>query len=103
MDLMGRPGEVRRSQNWIGSPDNRVDLTIVQQQRCSCHPQSMRFLDGNGRLGRLLIVFLLVERNLLLNRCCTSARSLKPIEATTTTGCKRYVSAGRFRRGCASS
>lgn len=90
-----RPGEIRSSQNWIGSPDNRpatalfvppavedmrtalddleryvheeatvpplVQLALLHYQFETIHP----FLDGNGRLGRLLIVFLLVERQLL--------------------------------------
>jgi Fic family protein len=90
-----RPGEVRSSQNWIGSPDNRVEtavfvpppvdemqrslgdlerfihedtpipplikIALVHYQFETIHP----FLDGNGRLGRLLIIFLLVERGLL--------------------------------------
>lgn len=85
------PGEIRRSQNWIGSPDNRPetavfvpppaeemkeglsdwerflheDLTMPPLVRCALmhyqfetlHP----FLDGNGRLGRLLIIFFLIE------------------------------------------
>jgi Fic family protein len=90
-----RPGEVRKSQNWIGSPDNRpetavfvppdvndmerafddferfvhedtsipplVKIALVHYQFETIHP----FLDGNGRLGRLLIAFLLVEQQLL--------------------------------------
>jgi len=90
-----QPGEVRRSQNWIGSPDARpetalfvpppvdemeaafgelerfihgspalpplVQIGLVHYQFETIHP----FLDGNGRLGRLLIVFLLVEKGLL--------------------------------------
>src|SRR5919106_895390 len=90
-----RPGEVRKSQNWIGSPDNRpetavfvppdvndmerafddferflhkdisipplVKIALVHYQFETIHP----FLDGNGRLGRLLIAFLLVEQELL--------------------------------------
>ena len=89
------PGQVRTSQNWIGSPDNRpetavfvppppavmeealtalerfiheptklpplVEVALVHYQFETIHP----FLDGNGRLGRLLIAFLLIEKDLL--------------------------------------
>jgi Fic family protein len=87
------PGEFRRSQNWIGGSgpaDARFvppptdlledalddleaflheDLELPVLIRCAfahfqfetIHP----FVDGNGRLGRLLIVFYLLERRLL--------------------------------------
>lgn len=89
------PGEFRTSQNWIGAgnstietarfvpppPDELPDLlgdwerfahedvdvplliqnALLHSQFETLHP----FLDGNGRLGRLLIVFSLVERGRL--------------------------------------
>jgi Fic family protein len=90
------PGELRRSQNWIGPPgatlaeatfvpppaplvpDALADLErflhrrddspllirigLAHAQFEMIHP----FLDGNGRVGRLLITFLLCERGELL-------------------------------------
>jgi Fic family protein len=88
------PGEFRTSQNWIGGsgPANAAYIPppVTEMQRCldqfekflhdgaeefpplvqagmlhiqfeSIHP----FLDGNGRLGRLLVTLLLTERGLL--------------------------------------
>ena len=90
-----QPGEIRTSQNWIGAPgstlktasfvppppgelahllsdwerfvhENRTISVLVQSgllhyQFETIHP----FLDGNGRMGRLLIVFHLVIRDRL--------------------------------------
>lgn len=88
------PGEFRRSQNWIGgsSPSNAMFVPPPPGELDECFSQLERFLhdesqpmppliriglghaqfetihpflDGNGRLGRLLIAFWLAEQGLL--------------------------------------
>lgn len=90
------PGEIRTSQNWIGPTGCRLSeatfvpppphevaqhlrdleqflhsetllpmlirIGLAHVQSETIHP----FLDGNGRVGRLLITFLLCEQNILL-------------------------------------
>lgn len=89
------PGELRRSQNWIGPggctlaeatfvppPPDQVPDALGQLERFLHEENSLPlliriglahaqfetihpFLDGNGRIGRLLITFLLCEKHVL--------------------------------------
>jgi Fic family protein len=89
------PGELRTSQNWIGAPSSTVETAqfvppppqelpalltdwerfaneeaevplLVQDALLHAHFETIHpFLDGNGRLGRLLLVLFLIARGRL--------------------------------------
>lgn len=102
------PGEFRRSQNWIGPPGAVIDtatyvppppeqlwdcldpfekflhadgdlpplvaIAAIHYQFEAIHP----FLDGNGRVGRLLVVLLMVEWGLLPAPLLDLSASIEP-------------------------
>jgi Fic family protein len=114
-----RPGEFRETPVWIGSPtDTPENATYVPPLSHEMHtalrdwelfaneeprmPMLVRcallhyqfetihpFLDGNGRLGRLLIVFFLMQQGRYRRHCSTSARTWRTTDPSTTSGSRR--------------
>ena len=127
------PGEFRRSQNWIGSsgstlataayvpppPDRMkqalhdwelflhqrdalpdlVQCALVHEQFEAIHP----FLDGNGRVGRLLVTLFLVERERLPQPLLYLSEYIEAHRAGTTTASRPSAPTATGTGGFASS
>jgi Fic family protein len=122
-------GELRKSQNWIGPAgctlneatfvppplesvpealgalerflheDETLPLLVkiglAHAQFETIHP----FLDGNGRVGRLLITFLLCESG-VLQKLCSTSRIISSATGKRITSCsRRHASAAHLRNG----
>jgi len=121
---LSAPGEFRRTQNWIGPPGSTLETAIyvpppvpemkkaldrwerylhrkgdlpdlvqcalVHEQFEAIHP----FLDGNGRIGRLLITLFLLERGRLSQPLLYISSYLEPHRAEYYRALQRVRTAG---------
>lgn len=60
-EMLGALGEWERFANTIGALPDLVQCALLHQQFETIHP----FIDGNGRLGRMLIILFLLQRRRL--------------------------------------
>lgn len=113
-----QPGELRTSQNWIGPagctlgtatfvppPPHEVPRVLGDLERFLHHGDGLPalvqvglahaqfetihpFLDGNGRVGRLLITFLLTQKSYSPSRCSICRTTSSSAAPNTTNACK---------------
>lgn len=68
-----------------------MEVRLAHAQFETIHP----FLDGNGRLGRLLITFLLTEKKLLARPVLYLSHYFKPIAKSIADSCRRILGIAR--------
>ena len=130
-DSARTPGEFRRSQNWIGgsSPGNArfVPPPVDEMNRCldewekSVHNREQippllhigmlhaqfetihPFLDGNGRVGRLLVTFLLTEQGVLVQPPAVPLDLLQGSSGGVLPATSGNATSETGRAGCGSS
>ena len=76
-----------------------IDAALIHYQFETIHP----FLDGNGRIGRLLILLYFIEKSLLTKPVIYVSCFLKKISWNITIASARYAAQKIMSNGYASS